>query len=137
MSGKARTTTARTLIYYRCPHDPGIRRHAAAYPDHRDVWVREEPLTVAIARFLAERVFGPDRAALLKTIVPATAAAQAARNTARAATLRKRLAKIDVARTLSSPSWKPPPTLATPPPRPCATASAPGSPSSAPNGPAS
>ena len=99
MSGTARTTTARTLVYYRCPHDPGIRRHVAAYPDHPHVWVREEPLTAAMARFFAERVFGPDRAALLKTIIPATAAAQAARNTARAETLRKKLAKIDVAET--------------------------------------
>ncbi len=32
LSGKQRTTTARTLVYYQCPHDPGIRRHAAAHP---------------------------------------------------------------------------------------------------------
>jgi hypothetical protein len=99
MSGKARTTTARTLTYYRCPHDPGIRRHVAAYPDHRDVWVREEPVLAALARFFTERVFGPDRATMLNATIPATAAAQAARNTARAQTLRKKLARIDVAET--------------------------------------
>jgi hypothetical protein len=30
LSGKTRTTTARILTYYQCPHDPGIRRHATA-----------------------------------------------------------------------------------------------------------
>jgi site-specific DNA recombinase len=99
LSGKARTTTARTLTYYQCPHDPGIRRHAAAHPDHRNVTVREEPVMNAITEFYAERVFGPDRAALLAALTPATTAAKTARCTARAKTLRKKLDKIDVAET--------------------------------------
>ncbi len=99
LSGKQRTTTARTLTYYQCPHDPGIRRHAAAHPDHRNVTVREEPVMDALTGFYAERVFGPDRAALLAAIIPATTAAQIARTTARTKTLRKKLAKIDVAET--------------------------------------
>jgi hypothetical protein len=99
LSGKARTTTARTLTYYQCPHDPGIRRHAAAHPDHRHVTVREEPLMGAITGFYAERVFGPDRAALLAAVIPVTTAVKTARATARERTLRKKLAKIDVAET--------------------------------------
>jgi DNA invertase Pin-like site-specific DNA recombinase len=99
LSGKQRTTTARALTYYQCPHDPGIRRHAAAYPGHRFVTVREEHVMDAIARFYAERIFGPDRAALLAATVPATTAAKADRATARAKALRKKLAKIDVAET--------------------------------------
>jgi hypothetical protein len=91
--------TARTLTYYQCPHDPGIRRHAAAHSDHRNVTVREEPVLDAITGFYAERVFGPDRAALLAAIIPATTAAQTARTTARTKALRKKLAKIDVAET--------------------------------------
>jgi hypothetical protein len=52
--------------YYRCPHNPRNPRHAAAYPDHPAVTVREEPLLdVLTGEFFAERVFGPDRAALL------------------------------------------------------------------------
>ena len=99
MAGTGRTTGQRRLAYYRCPHDPGIPRHTAAYPDHRHVWVREEPLMAAIARFFTERVFGPDRAAMLDATLPATAAAQAARDAARASTLRKKLDRIDVAET--------------------------------------
>jgi hypothetical protein len=99
LSGKQRATTARTLTYYQCPHDPGIRRHAAAYPEHRFVTVREEHVLDAITGFYAERVFGPDRAALLAAIVPVTTAAKIARTTARTKALRKKLDKIDVAET--------------------------------------
>jgi hypothetical protein len=99
MAGQGRTTTAGRLTYYRCPHDPAIPRHVAAYPGHRNVWVREEPLMNAIAGFFTERVFGPDRARMLDATLPRTAAAQAARDAARAAVLRKKLAKIDTAET--------------------------------------
>ncbi len=97
MSGAPRKSGTRTLSYYKCPHDPGIPRHVAAYPDHRNVWVREDPLIAAVTRFFAERVFGPGRAAMLNATVPATAAAQAERDAKRAASLRKKLARIDVA----------------------------------------
>ncbi len=66
---------------------------------NRNVWVREEPLMAAIAGFFTDRVFGPDRAAMLDATLPRTAAAQAARDAARAGTLRKKLAKIDVSET--------------------------------------
>ena len=99
MAGQGRTTTKGHLTYYRCPHDAAIPRHVAAHPEHRNVWVREEPLMAGIARFFTERVFGPDRAAMLDATLPRTAAAQAARDAARASTLRKKLAKIDVSET--------------------------------------
>jgi hypothetical protein len=53
----------------------------------------------AITGFYAERVFGPDRAALLAAVIPVTTAVKTARATAREKTLRKKLAKIDVAET--------------------------------------
>lgn len=53
----------------------------------------------AITGFYAEWVFGPDRAALLAAVLPVTAATKTARTTAREKTLRKKLAKIDVAET--------------------------------------
>jgi hypothetical protein len=99
MAGQGRTTTKGHLVYYRCPHDPAIPRHVAAFPEHRNVWVREEALMAAITRFFTERVFGPGRAAMLDATLPRTAAAQAARDAARANTLRKKLAKIDTAET--------------------------------------
>jgi hypothetical protein len=99
MAGQGRTTTAGRLTYYRCPHDPAIPRHVAAHPGHRNVWVREEPLMNAIAGFFTDRVFGPDRAAMLDATLPRTAAAQAARDAARAQIIRKKLAKIDTAET--------------------------------------
>jgi site-specific DNA recombinase len=96
MSGQARRSGQRHLIYYRCPHDPGIPRHVVAYPDHRNVAVREDLMMTALTQFFTERVFGPGRAAMLTATLPATAAAHAQRNAARAETLRKKLAKIDV-----------------------------------------
>ena len=53
----------------------------------------------AITGFYATRVFGPDRAALLKAVIPVTTAAVTARAAARSKALRKKLAKIDVAET--------------------------------------
>ncbi len=68
-------TTIRAYTYYRCPHEPGLPRHYAAYPDHRTVAVRETIMMDALARFFTERVFGPDRAAMLTAHIPASAAA--------------------------------------------------------------
>src|SRR5208283_2910828 len=48
-------------------------------------------------RFFAERVFGPDRAAMLAAHNPATAAAAEQRRRTQAGTLRRKLAKIDPA----------------------------------------
>jgi hypothetical protein len=79
--------------YYRCPHDPASVRQAAAAPDHpRSVLVREDALLAAITQFCAERIFGPDRAALLAAAYPADAAARTAKRNAAAARARKKLA---------------------------------------------
>ncbi len=92
-------TTIRSLTYYRCPHEPGLPRHYAAYPDHRTVAIREEVMLAALARFFTERVFGPDRAAMLTAHIPASAAAQEQRRHAKAEVVRRKLAKIDTAET--------------------------------------
>jgi hypothetical protein len=65
MRGAARTGPAyrAPYIYYRCPHDKSIPRHAAARPAHPTVIVREDDLMTALTTFFAEHVFGPDRAA--------------------------------------------------------------------------
>jgi len=90
-------TTIRTHTYYRCPHNPGLPRHYAAYPGHRTVTVPETVMMDALTRFFAERVFGPDRAAMLAAHIPATAAAAEQRRRTQAGTLRRKLAKIDTA----------------------------------------
>src|SRR5262249_18515102 len=84
--------------YYACPHNPANPRHTAQAPDHpRTVRVREDDLLQVVREFLATRVFGPDRAAMLAARLPATAAEDAARREQETATLRKRLRKIDAA----------------------------------------
>ena len=98
MSGQARGRNGH-LAYYRCPHDPGVPRHYAAYPDHRTVTIREDIMTAALARFFTERVFGPDRAAMLATQLPASAAGQAERRDKQAAAIRRKLAQIGTAET--------------------------------------
>jgi len=90
-------TTIRTLTYYRCPHEPGLPRHYGAYPDHRTVAVRETIMMGALARFFTERVFGPDRAAMLTAHIPATAAAAEQRRHTQAEAIRRKLTKIDTA----------------------------------------
>jgi site-specific DNA recombinase len=138
MSGQARaSSTGNHLIYYRCPHDPALPRHYAAYPDHRNVAVREDPLMSALARFFTERVFGPDRAAMLAAHLPASAADKTQRNQAKAARLQKKLAKIDVSERALITELEAPIDPATPPPRPSGAASAPASPSYTPNEPVS
>ncbi len=99
MRGATRTGPAyrATYTYYRCPHDKTIPRHAAAHPGHPSMTVREDDLMTALTRFFGERVFGPDRAAMLAAALPASAADQAAQRTAKAAALRKQLARIDTA----------------------------------------
>jgi hypothetical protein len=63
------------------PRDPPPRRRPPRPPlRHR----ARRTLLAAITRFYAERIFGPDRAALLAAIVPATTTAQALRNRIRA-----------------------------------------------------
>jgi site-specific DNA recombinase len=57
--------------------------------------VREDLLIEHARQFFALRVFGPDRAALLREQLPASAAEAAARRHKETARLRKRLCKID------------------------------------------
>ncbi|HUY44140.1 MAG TPA: recombinase family protein [Streptosporangiaceae bacterium] len=94
MCGITRTTGT----YYLCPHDTRNPRHAAAAPDHpHTVTICEEHLYHAICQFFAERIFGPERAALLSELLPANAADDAARKDKQAAKLRRRLRQIDTA----------------------------------------
>jgi site-specific DNA recombinase len=83
--------------YYACHHDPANPRHTVPDGHPRSVSVREDALLEVIRQFFAERVFGPDRAALLAADLPATAADDAARRDRQAAALAKRLRQIDAA----------------------------------------
>jgi site-specific DNA recombinase len=56
-------------------------------------------MVTALARFFTERVFGPDRAAMLTTQLPATAAGQAERRDKQAAAIRRKIARLDSAET--------------------------------------
>jgi site-specific DNA recombinase len=57
--------------YYLCTHDPANPRHAALRPDHpRTVSVREDVLLGEIRKFFAQRIFGPERHALLTEQLP-------------------------------------------------------------------
>jgi hypothetical protein len=85
-------------IYYKCLFDLASPRHAAAYPDHpRAVTVREDTLMQLIGGGLAERVFGPDRRALLETQIPASAAQAAEQHQRQRDRLSKELAHVDLA----------------------------------------
>ena len=98
MRGATRTGPTRaTYTYYRCPHDKSIPRHAAAHPSHPSVTVREDDLMGALTRFFTERVFGPDRAAMLAAALPASAEDQAAQRQAKAVALGRQLTRIDTA----------------------------------------
>jgi site-specific DNA recombinase len=82
--------------YYLCPHDPANPAHAAQAPDHPPtVSVREDMLIEHARQFFNERIFGPERAALLREQLPASAAEDAARREKETTRLRKRLKKID------------------------------------------
>ncbi|MBV9380271.1 MAG: recombinase family protein, partial [Streptosporangiaceae bacterium] len=91
---------ADVYIYYKCPYNPASPHHRAAHPDHppTSVSIREDTLLAAITGdFLAKYVFGHDRAAMLAATLPATTAALDTQRQARAAALRKELARIDTA----------------------------------------
>jgi site-specific DNA recombinase len=100
MIGKAKTFASGQpgLTYYGCPHDPDNPRHAAACPDHpRTVRLREDHLLDVIRQFFAQRIFGPERAALLAAALPATDHDAAAQTQQRAEALNKQLRQIDAA----------------------------------------
>ena len=83
--------------YYTCQHDPDNPRHTAPEGHPRTSSVREDVLLDVIRQFFAQRVFGPERAALLAADLPATAADDAARRDRQTAALAKRLRQIDAA----------------------------------------
>jgi hypothetical protein len=97
MGGITRRYSPATYVYYRCPHDPGHKAHAVAFPGHPYVAIREDTLMNATASFFQEYVFGPDRAAMVAAHIPATAAQQAAKRAARIQWLDKRIDKIKTA----------------------------------------
>jgi hypothetical protein len=87
-----------TYIYYACPHSRASTRRQAANPDHpRNLSIREDYLLAAIRQFFAERIFGPERAALLATQIPATTAEDTAQRQQQATALRQRKRHIDAA----------------------------------------
>ena len=92
-----RNRQGRPYSYYVCSHDPTNPRLAAQYPDHPRVTVREETISKAVAAFIAERLLGPDRKAMLAAALPADSAGQTARHAETAGHLRKQLARIDAA----------------------------------------
>jgi site-specific DNA recombinase len=83
--------------YYTCHHDPANPRHTVPETHPRTISVREDALLEVIRQFFAERVFGPDRAALLAADLPASAADDQARQDKQTAALTKRLRQIDAA----------------------------------------
>ena len=83
--------------YYTCQHDPANPHHTVPDGHPRTISVREDALLDIIGDFLAQRVFGPERAALLAASLPASAADDAARRDRQAAALAKRIRRIDAA----------------------------------------
>jgi site-specific DNA recombinase len=92
MAGVAYASTGAARVYYQCPHNPANPRHAAANPDHpRTVNAPETRLDAITGLFFRDRVFGPGRAALLATQLPATDAAAAADRDAQVTALTAKL----------------------------------------------
>jgi hypothetical protein len=70
-------------------------RTAARHPGHVHARLSDKVLTKIIAGVLDQRVFGPDRAAMLTAQLPATAAEKTADRDRQAAALRRQLKKIE------------------------------------------
>ncbi|HEV2371276.1 MAG TPA: recombinase family protein [Streptosporangiaceae bacterium] len=105
MTGITRTTTRYwddgpdyINTYFICPHKPNNPRHMLAHPDHpRTVSVREDTLMTVVGQFFQERIFGPERRALLAQATTATPAQEQERRDKDKAQLTKRLRQIDTA----------------------------------------
>ena len=82
-------------LYYACSPDMTDPRIAAKYPGHVHARLADKLLTKVIAGVLDQRVFGPDRAAMLTAQLPATAAEKTADRDRQAAALRRQLKKIE------------------------------------------
>ncbi len=85
------TTGARTTPA--CPATTPPIPGTAPSPSAKRSW------PAALARFFTERVFGPDRAAMLAAQLPATAAGRAERRDKQAAAIRRKIARLDSAET--------------------------------------
>jgi hypothetical protein len=91
-------TTRATRTYYTCPHDASNPRHLAAYPDHpKRILIREDHLVPVICDFFATRIFGHDRAVLVRTQLPENDAAKAAQRDKRIKKLHKEIHRVDTA----------------------------------------
>jgi site-specific DNA recombinase len=98
MAGRSYTKPAAELTYYRCPHNWASPKHVADHPDQpHTVQVAEAILDDFARRFFATRVFGPERAALLKAQFPATDAQAAADRETQEAAIKARIARIEAA----------------------------------------
>ncbi len=96
--GRAGRRGGPVYIYYICTHDPSNPRHAAASPGHPPtVRVRQDLMLAIVAEFFYTRIFGPDRAALLKAALPADAEQAARRTQAKTDKLRQQIRQIDAA----------------------------------------
>ena len=82
-------------LYYACSPDMTDPRTAAKYPGHVHARLADKLLTQILAGVLDQRVFGPDRAAMLTAQLPATAAEKTADRARQAAALRRQLKKIE------------------------------------------
>jgi hypothetical protein len=85
------------ITYCTCPHDPTRAAAPEAETHPRTVSIREDALTEVLRRFLAQRIFGPERRALLQELFPDGEAERAARDQAAAEALRQRLRQIEAA----------------------------------------
>jgi hypothetical protein len=98
MTGTTYGNPASQSTYYRCPHNWASPKHAADHPDHpRTVQAAETLLDRVVGGFFADRVFGPERAALLAAQLPATDAQAAADRQAQEAALNARISRIETA----------------------------------------
>ena len=82
-------------LYYACSPDMNDPRIAAMYPGHVHARLADKLLTEIIAGVLDQRVFGPDRAAMLTAQLPATATNKTADRDRQATAIRRQLKKID------------------------------------------
>jgi hypothetical protein len=87
-----------SIVYYGCTHDRANPRHIAAHPDHpRTVQVRQDLLHACLIQFFTERIFGPERHALLAAALPGNTTAAARQHDAETEKLRQRIRHIDTA----------------------------------------
>jgi site-specific DNA recombinase len=96
MTGTAKGSTGQ-FIYYRCQHNPGNPRHAAAPGHPRSVAAPETTLDDIVNQFFATRIFAPDRAARLAEQLPATDTQATQQRDEQADALRTRIKQLDTA----------------------------------------